>query len=226
MSAARAGGSYTSWSGTSSPLLDPKNPNRTMFFYAGGDGPHDGQRDDSIGLAYAPTHAYAGLSSRRASVTTKGRQISRLRTAVLQLGGETGRNDNGSDNRSSSNNSSSAAGGQSMRWEVLAALRRGDKGTDLPSLRARFIITARFSSPKGASVEKVGPYVKVTIPTMVQGVEDQKVGPPHWVQLPSLSSLSITSGEQEAAQVSWEFECDGGTNGACSLFALRCTPVH
>jgi hypothetical protein len=33
---------YTSWSGTSAPLLDPKSPNRTIIYYAGGDGPHDG----------------------------------------------------------------------------------------------------------------------------------------------------------------------------------------
>jgi hypothetical protein len=35
---------------------------------AGGNGPHDGQRDDSIGLAYATTHAYAGLRSRESQV--------------------------------------------------------------------------------------------------------------------------------------------------------------
>ncbi len=52
---------YTAWSGEQLPLLDPGNKGQTMFFYAGGDGPHTGDRDDSIGLARATTHAYAGV---------------------------------------------------------------------------------------------------------------------------------------------------------------------
>jgi hypothetical protein len=52
---------YTAWSGEASPVLDPQNEEITRFYYVGGNGPHDGQRDDSIGLAYAQTHAYAGL---------------------------------------------------------------------------------------------------------------------------------------------------------------------
>ena len=43
------------------PVLNPADPDETWFYYAGGDGPHTGQRDDSIGLARATTHAYAGL---------------------------------------------------------------------------------------------------------------------------------------------------------------------
>jgi len=58
---------YTSWSGGPEPLLDPKNQSRTLFYYSGGDGPHDGQRDDSIGLAYATTNGYAGLTRRAES---------------------------------------------------------------------------------------------------------------------------------------------------------------
>ena len=52
---------YTAWSGEQLPLLNPTNASETMFYYAGGDGPHTGDRDDSIGLARATTHAYAGL---------------------------------------------------------------------------------------------------------------------------------------------------------------------
>ena len=59
---------YTAWSGEQLPLLDPANKGATMFFYAGGDGPHTGDRDDSIGLARATTHAYAGLQMK----TTEG----------------------------------------------------------------------------------------------------------------------------------------------------------
>ena len=69
---------YTSWSGGAAPLLDPKNQNRSLFYYSGGDGPHDGQRDDSIGLAYAPTHGYAGLRHIAAGAA-------RLRTLPLEL---------------------------------------------------------------------------------------------------------------------------------------------
>ena len=42
--------------------MDPTDSETTLFYYSGGDGPHDGQRDDSIGLATAPTNAYAGLT--------------------------------------------------------------------------------------------------------------------------------------------------------------------
>lgn len=59
---------YTAWSGQQAPLLSPLDKSQTMFYYAGGNGPHTGQRDDSIGLARATTHAYAGL---RAKVETK-----------------------------------------------------------------------------------------------------------------------------------------------------------
>eukprot|EP01079_Euglenida_sp_SAG-EU17-18_P002935 gene2935-3513_t len=52
---------YTAWHGDSGPLLDPANNQTQLFYYAGGNGPHSGQRDDSIGLARGPTHAPAGL---------------------------------------------------------------------------------------------------------------------------------------------------------------------
>lgn len=52
---------YTAWTGGQLPFIDPTNSSRTRFYYSGGDGPHSGQRDDSIGLAYATTHAWAGL---------------------------------------------------------------------------------------------------------------------------------------------------------------------
>lgn len=60
---------YTAWSGEQLPLLNPTNKAETMFYYAGGDGPHSGDRDDSIGLAWATTHAYAGL--RLAALTNR-----------------------------------------------------------------------------------------------------------------------------------------------------------
>jgi len=51
---------YTAWSGEQLPLLNPTNASETMFYYAGGDGPHTGDRDDSIGLARAtPTRLHA-----------------------------------------------------------------------------------------------------------------------------------------------------------------------
>jgi hypothetical protein len=52
---------YTAWSGEQAPTLNPHNADETLFYYAGGNGPHSGQRDDSIGLARATTHTYAGL---------------------------------------------------------------------------------------------------------------------------------------------------------------------
>jgi hypothetical protein len=61
---------YVAWSGEQAPTIDPREPNTTLFYYAGGDGPHSGQRDDSIGLARAVTHAYAGL------LATPGRNTS------------------------------------------------------------------------------------------------------------------------------------------------------
>jgi hypothetical protein len=64
---------YTAWSGGQAPLLNPKQENETMFYYAGGDGPHTGQRDDSIGLARAVTHAYAGLRVAAGEATTPSR---------------------------------------------------------------------------------------------------------------------------------------------------------
>ena len=53
---------YTAWTGDQMPFLEPGNASVTRFYYSGGNGPHSGQRDDSIGLARATTHAYAGLS--------------------------------------------------------------------------------------------------------------------------------------------------------------------
>ena len=63
---------YTAWTGDAAPFLDPKDPTRTKFYYSGGDGPHSGQRDDSIGVAYATTHAWAGLSLPMSSALSGG----------------------------------------------------------------------------------------------------------------------------------------------------------
>ena len=49
---------YAAWQQTP---IDDAATGKTSFYYAGGNGPHTGQRDDSIGLAYCPTDAYAGL---------------------------------------------------------------------------------------------------------------------------------------------------------------------
>ena len=70
---------YTAWSGKQGPLLNPKAENETLFYYAGGNGPHTGQRDDSIGLATATTHAYAGL---RTSANTN---VATLQTEPLSF---------------------------------------------------------------------------------------------------------------------------------------------
>ena len=51
----------TAWTGDQNALLDPQNNDTTLFYYSGGNGPHSGQRDDSIGLARSQTHAFAGL---------------------------------------------------------------------------------------------------------------------------------------------------------------------
>eukprot|EP01052_Picozoa_sp_SAG31_P011189 SAG31_NODE_629_length_13436_cov_116.287825_2_plen_344_part_00 len=61
---------YTAWSGEQSPVINPANPNETMFYYAGGNGPHSGQRDDSIGLARSTTNAYTGMRRRDVGGTT------------------------------------------------------------------------------------------------------------------------------------------------------------
>ena len=53
------------------------------------DGEHDGQRDDSIGLAYAVTHGYAGLRASGARMT--------LRTAALRSRGNIHIGSNGGD---------------------------------------------------------------------------------------------------------------------------------
>lgn len=119
---------YTSWSGTSAPLLDPKNPNRTMFYYSGGDGPHDGQRDDSIGLAYATTHAYAGLKRTDGGVDASVKSSLKT-TPLLPFHGK------GYDNSTR------------VRWHLLASIGSNDgekgaaeqarSGRSAPSLRAR-----------------------------------------------------------------------------------------
>jgi hypothetical protein len=81
---------YTAWSGTQAPLINPEATNETMFYYAGGNGPHNGQRDDSIGLARATTHAYAGLkagnsTSGSAQFITTQLRITADTTSVLVL---------------------------------------------------------------------------------------------------------------------------------------------
>ena len=104
---------YSSWSGGAAPLLDPKMQNRTLFYYSGGDGPHDGQRDDSIGLAYAPTHGYAGLRHIAAGA-------GRLRTLPLEL------------------QAPEDGVASTQRWHVLATLGAAADGAT-PALRARTV---------------------------------------------------------------------------------------
>ena len=52
---------FAAWTSDGRPFIDPQNSSVTRFYYSGGNGPHSGQRDDSIGLARATTHAWAGL---------------------------------------------------------------------------------------------------------------------------------------------------------------------
>jgi hypothetical protein len=66
---------YTAWTGDAGALLDPQDPHTTLFYYSGGNGPHSGSRDDSIGLARATTHAYVGLRSPPAATQETTRQV-------------------------------------------------------------------------------------------------------------------------------------------------------
>ena len=54
---------YTAWHGDGNAFVDPQDSHQILYYYAGGNGPHSGQRDDSIGLARGQIHAYAGLQS-------------------------------------------------------------------------------------------------------------------------------------------------------------------
>jgi hypothetical protein len=82
---------YTAWAGDGSQLLDPKNDSISLFYYAGGDGPHSlpkYPRNDSIGLARSITHGFAGL--RAAAITQQPEERSfqpgsQLKTEVINL---------------------------------------------------------------------------------------------------------------------------------------------
>ena len=104
---------YTAWTGDSGAMLDPTDSSTTLFYYvstykalraslpacwlghltyllctvqSGGNGPHSGDRDDSIGLARAKTHAYAGLraaSSGARPLRTNPLTVACGRVAVL-----------------------------------------------------------------------------------------------------------------------------------------------
>ena len=74
---------YTAWGGDRFGLTDPADNDTQLFFYAGGNGPHSGARDDSIGLARGKTHANTGL---RPGATTGRGEVSSLRTAALSVG--------------------------------------------------------------------------------------------------------------------------------------------
>lgn len=82
---------YTAWAGDGSQLLDPENESISLFYYAGGDGPHSSKkypRNDSIGLARSITHGFAGL---RAALTTQQPEqlffqpVSKLMTREINL---------------------------------------------------------------------------------------------------------------------------------------------
>jgi hypothetical protein len=45
------------------PMIDPNDPARLLLYYAGGNGPHTGQRDDFMMLATSPTNALVGLAA-------------------------------------------------------------------------------------------------------------------------------------------------------------------
>lgn len=84
---------------------------------AGGDGQHDGQRDDSIGLAYAHTHGYAGLRSK-------------LGTGAITV-------------NLSTLHDSSAVALHNMTWEVLASFGDSALHGDLEtSLHVRPVLLA------------------------------------------------------------------------------------
>ena len=85
---------YTAWSGDGSQLLDPKNASSSLFYYAGGNGPHSSKkypRNDSIGLARSITHGFAGLRAAPIEEQPQKEQkpVSQLRveTEVLPLVG-------------------------------------------------------------------------------------------------------------------------------------------
>jgi len=101
----REGVADTAWTGDQNALLDPQNNDTTLFYYSGkmpryrwrciplkmqmpaislrtgGNGPHSGQRDDSIGLARSQTHAFAGLRAQPGNARS-------LRTADVAVGCE------------------------------------------------------------------------------------------------------------------------------------------
>ena len=165
---------------------------------SGGDGQHDGQRDDSIGLARCVTHGYAGLRqtytgavSHSAEATAGATATSNahvIRTAEL---------------------SSSIGNGQ--HWEVLASLGGGGAGdVSSSSLRVRSVMMSESTADTRSSETSFGELMDLT--AELHGGN------------PALSRASIrplwakfSTGNRSRQAL--EFHCVGD----CTLFALRKT---
>eukprot|EP00040_Diaphanoeca_grandis_P020184 m.107385 g.107385 ORF g.107385 m.107385 type:complete len:508 (+) comp27790_c0_seq1:123-1646(+) len=66
------------------PFVDPTNTTQTLFYYAGGNGPHSGARSDFIALATAPTNAFVGLTTPSATAPATA-SVATLTTAKFNL---------------------------------------------------------------------------------------------------------------------------------------------
>jgi hypothetical protein len=161
---------------------------------SGGDGQHDGQRDDSIGLARCVTHGYAGLrqthtgSAEATAGATATSNAHVIRTAEL---------------------SSSIGNGQ--HWEVLASLGGGGAGdVSSSSLRVRSITMSGSTADTRSAETSFGELIDLT--AELHGGN------------PALSRASIrplwakfSTGNR--SRLALEFHCVGD----CTLFALRKT---
>jgi hypothetical protein len=174
---------YTSWSGTAEPLLDPKDPNRTLFYYSGGDGQHDGQRDDSIGLAYATTHGYAGIRS-----TGTGREAAADRTSVIRTANLS------TWQTVAARSSADVAASVPVRWEVLASIGSSSGsagGTSVSSsssssaLRVRLVSLSRAETVVAFDRIDLSDELRETPPpstATATATSSSTTSPPHWGQ--------------------------------------------
>ncbi len=77
------------------PLLDPRDPSRTLLFYSGGNGPHSGARSDFIALASVDAHAFVGLETTAPTQSLVTAPLPRMKKAAptalaLRLATKTG----------------------------------------------------------------------------------------------------------------------------------------
>ena len=205
---------YTAWSGTSAPLLDPQNASRTLFYYAGGDGPHDGQRDDSLGRAWTTTYGYAGLRAAAAnaanaaaaaaaddddhdddddagpgsssSTTTPTRR--RLQSGVDLP--QRRRPASGGDSERTDHGNGDDEAATTLHWKVLASLSGSSA-----SLHVGIV-----APPPGAAAAAVNDLKPVAL--AADGV-------PRWIDLGAGTDTT-----------QWELECVG-EEGECIVFALE-----